>query len=90
MLKVKNKLNTVNYVCGVELKPFGVKDIDVEIGNEEIQEKIRCNSIIVVEIYDSVNNIDVDNRQNSQNNEILETFNVVSADEKKTTRRKKK
>ena len=102
MLKVKNKLNTINYVCGVELKPFGVKDIDVEIGNEEIQEKVRCNSIVVVEVYNEVeksNNADnqrQDERQNiDENSEILEIFDVVktenvkSTDEKKTTRRKR-
>ena len=82
MLKVKNKLNVINYVCGVEIKPFGVKYIDVDIGNEEIQSKIKCNSIMVVEIYNqdiSVNNTDV-----------VETYDVVNTNVKKTRRRKNK
>lgn len=53
MIRVQNKLNVPNIVCGVRLRPFGAKVLDCSIQNKEIQEKIKCGSICVVDMQNA-------------------------------------
>lgn len=95
MVRVQNKLNVPNIVCGVRIRPFGTKVIDRDLQDREIQEKINCGSICVIDMGNTndKNTKKITHIRTTKDNGIIaidESTPIVVQDKPTTTKRKRK